>query len=472
MEEQKQHEHEANKRPFLITASGSDMDLKPANPINESFSSVATEDGEDETLFEIDVTLSFRTGSLDDEDETGDYISNSPLLQDCQRSSSYFGLVLGIFIQLSCMGAFFLYTTQVVAARGVAVPTNKWHAILFTVLWSAGSSIVGLLVMLLLSALVRVSSNATSVHRDNFVTHMELHVAMGAVVGVSLAWTIKNLLSAVAASSLSHDDEQHHYGLFWWQTGFTISVAALYGVAARSFLRYSSKTTTPTEPVNSLTEPLLAHDDEEEGGEEESTVVTTVNKPHFVKAYSLALGLMVGGLIQISSLASHYLLLPTPMATRSIPLHPHMLLVMGTVWDLITSVMGIGMLAWIRHILVLYWSMGSSRPFEDLESVQTVVGCQSKDEEEDSVLLHAEREQLLSCLDSYFAMGALLGVNLAWVLTDCVLGLLNLVGQSCFTLSVSMLWWWFVSPATTGLVRTTPKKDTYSVSKVDGILLV
>jgi hypothetical protein len=361
----------------------------------------------------------------------GQSLSNvKQILHSCKYYSLTLGAVIGAFIQLSCMGAFFLYNAS--TKRGelpnvLHLNGTRNQIIFFSLVWSGLTSAIGFWILLVLSALFQWAQKATGApSHEAFLLHMELNVATGAVVGVSLAWTAKNYMLGG--------------NVFFWQSLFTFGAALVYAVAAKHFVLRSEENMllvcdnnneyrneielgSPLESKsnNDLSRPLLEVNSTPKSGAR--------NSSRMVKIFSLLLGFLIGCLIQVSCLVAHYLLFDvhyfknngTDEASQAPTKEQAMLVCM--VWDMLTSSLGIATLLLVRRLLFLHWSTGRSRTavFDNLTQAESAV---------------------LNHFESFFALGTLAGVNLCWIVTDLLLGIRFVYGTSFVTLGAFLLWCW------------------------------
>jgi hypothetical protein len=155
---------------------------------------------------------------------------------------------------------------------------------------------------------------------------------------------------------------------------------------------------------NKAEEPLLS---KEEQCVASSTTFGVEGFSRF-KACSLVLGIVVGFFIQFSTLGANYLAL-TFMGDAILSVTQRDLIVFSLIWSLVTSLMAIAVLAFLRNLINT-----------------TYVG-----QDIDDVVLHMECR---------YVIGALIGVCTAWAATDIALGMTGQVIYSVVTLIVSLLW--------------------------------
>jgi len=163
----------------------------------------------------------------------------------------------------------------------------------------------------------------------------------------------------------------------------------------------------------------------------------------------------MGCLIQVSSLAAHYLLLHMYFGVNDGSHNENdnhnkkmVVVFISVFWDLLTSIMGVAVVPLVRRIVRLMWSAQQGR---------SPVMASNDDLSEDE-------NDFLFQFEAFFSMGALVGVNLSWVITDVILGLHSLIMKSFFTLGASLMWCLIVSP---GVRARVAAKDENKKTIVD-----
>jgi hypothetical protein len=134
---------------------------------------------------------------------------------------------------------------------------------------------------------------------------------------------------------------------------------------------------------------------------------------------SLALGLLVGVFIQLSTLGANYLIISLWGEEFVAKVSQRDIVVFSLAWSLITSTMAMIVLAVVRNTFSAVY----------------------KGEQFDDIILH---------LECRFVVGALIGVCTAWAATDAALGMTEQVVYSFATLAVALGWcrfmmWFFAS---------------------------
>ena len=153
--------------------------------------------------------------------------------------------------------------------------------------------------------------------------------------------------------------------------------------ADSTITRTVSSTMEPADN-DDLNEPLLTKQQKRE----------TKQLPCRVQAWSLLCGTIIGLFTQLSSLGAYCFLL-----------NSHRLLYYSVIWSIVVTFMGIGVLLAIRNLLRDFCT-----PHELLR------------------------------IECSFAIGATLGVNVAWTVTNAVLGLDSHHSASLLAIAVTLIW--------------------------------
>ncbi len=234
------------------------------------------------------------------------------VLVGCKRYSLVLGAVIGCFIQLSCMGAFFVYSKL---AQG-----HHYSIWAFSLMWSAFTSLIGLGIMIILSVLFRrVSSN------ENVLLHLELYVSSGAVIGVCFTWLVKNICMGVPD--------------LVWQSLLSITLTICYIVVAKQLVYYSAQDDDTIE-TNDLAKPLL----------ENRTVSSTIDLWK-TRRLGYTLGSFIGCFVQTSSLAAHHLFLQyRDVLIQASGLGNFALVLICLSWDIVICCLGVAALLLVRKL--------------------------------------------------------------------------------------------------------------------------
>jgi hypothetical protein len=158
---------------------------------------------------------------------------------------------------------------------------------------------------------------------------------------------------------------------------------------------------------NSAAEPLL----QEEGQQHSPLNAKLFNS---FKTFCLMIGLMVGFFIQCSTLGANFLVI-TIWGDDIVHKSGQDIIVFSILWSVFTSVMAIVILGFLRNLVTVTYNAVSSEDDRNLENM----------------VLHMECR---------FVVGALVGVCMAWTITDILLGMKAQVVYSLVTLVVALLW--------------------------------
>ena len=163
--------------------------------------------------------------------------------------------------------------------------------------------------------------------------------------------------------------------------------------------------------------------DEEEGGQTSSDSHNDnqeLSMPLFsvFKNHSLILGLLVGFFVQFSTLGANFLVLALwehDLINKS----KSEIVMLSLLWSALTSFMAILTLGFLRSVITIVFRASVGRDRINREAIL------------EEVVLH---------LECRFVVGALVGVCLAWTVTDVLLGMNIQIVYSIITLIVSLLW--------------------------------
>ena len=174
--------------------------------------------------------------------------------------------------------------------------------------------------------------------------------------------------------------------------------------------------TVKSEISNDLNEPLLSiqavmSDDEQDAEMKEMS-------SQWSNCYSIIVGLIIGCFIQFSSLGANFVM--TSMYGYGV-FYMKEFLIISLVWCMITSVMGVCVLLFLRSLVVTSF-------------YATTIANESFKSKEDFI------SGLVQKMEYYFAVGALIGVCMCWTVTDVVLGMNVHVVHSLVTLLVALVW--------------------------------
>lgn len=136
---------------------------------------------------------------------------------------------------------------------------------------------------------------------------------------------------------------------------------------------------------------------------------------------SLAVGILIGFFVQLTTLGANILLLEF-WDGDFFEITQQEVVFFSLLWSLLTSVMALLILGFLRALLTSFFR---SLPIADSYTIE---------------LIESLHEEMLENMEIRFVMGALVGVCLAWTITDLYLGMVSQVGYSLLTLSASLLW--------------------------------
>lgn len=122
-------------------------------------------------------------------------IMEPALFHRFQRSSLFLGLLVGLFIQASTLGANYL----VVSVWGEeVVNTTKQDVIYFSLVWSLFTSALAIVILAFLRNLVQACYQSDDEERndllDDMILQMECRFVVGALIGVCSAWALTDLV--------------------------------------------------------------------------------------------------------------------------------------------------------------------------------------------------------------------------------------------------------------------------------------
>jgi hypothetical protein len=382
------------------------------------------------------------------------------------------GVVIGSYIQLSSLGANYLLTELYNddEKTGYDIDTHNdhertAHVLAFSLLWSMLTSLMGVMVLLILRSLVTMAATGNGFRSSTCIAptkailmlNLETYFAVGTLVGVCLSWTCTDVWIGLRAHSLQ---------------SLTTLVAALVWCKLVGRCCFSSEEADPMmtrrlEDIDErdtadeaddlgLSQPLLVNsdDDYQEHVDEDDC---TDALPHLLdlnlfKYESIVLGILVGFFIQFSSLGANFLLSDFKahesatyllLWTVDIPDDHKSALIFSLLWSAVTSGMGILILLIARSLVKL-----------------TYMGANAQKNESASALL----QDALLQLEGGFAVGALVGVNVSWVMTDLILDLQVQYLHSVLTLALSLVWCRSVSSC---LIRSKVYQDEEDADEYD-----
>lgn len=346
------------------------------------------------------------------------------MLSYCKLYSLGLGLLVGCFIQFSSLGANFILT--ILFGKPCEVVKNKIVA--FSLGWSFFTSSMGILILILLVRCLVPTAWSTSLNSrrgsamwqkyaiqkerngnddtpvilpEKALLYMECFFAFGALLGVCIAWTCTDLVLGFRAH-MFHSLVTLVVAMVWCKV-----IACFFGL---------NDIKRESEVNNELSKPLL--DETTDVIEPTSEDIVEIPKTPF-KLSSLVLGLLVGCFIQLSSLGANFLISTrygSAYNEKGITKEDVFWFSFG--WSFFTSAMGIGVLFLLRSIITTSYNVVMKQ-------------SQTNNKLTDRLTLH---------LEYFFSFGALIGVNVSWIVTDVVLGLEMHIWHSFATLVLALVW--------------------------------
>lgn len=300
------------------------------------------------------------------------------------------GCLVGVFIQFSSLGA------NVLAASSTS------SGMAFGWIWSIFTSTLAVVVLWTLRGLLLLqhkTSNSTTLDKEVILVQLELHFAMGALVGVCGAWMGTDLL--LGLPHLMYSVVTLVVTLVW----FRLMASCLYS------------TTTSVTTTNESNAPLLLDASHEQP---EMEPLDTLSRKTGIKLYSLAMGAVIGLFIQFSSLGANFCL-------RELKMYDN-IVVLSLLWSFLTSAMGVVVLLLVRTIFVAFLLSGDNNRT-----------CQqpSRREQNDR---NANISKVLLNMECFFAIGSVIGLNLSWSVTDYLLAMDTHYMQSLWTFVATLVW--------------------------------
>ncbi|GKZ00269.1 hypothetical protein MPSEU_000979800 [Mayamaea pseudoterrestris] len=372
-------------------------------------------------------------------------------LKTYQALCALAGLVVGSFIQLSSLGANYLLSelyndgTNIASGydmdlRGIDPQHRTAHVLGFSLLWSLLTALMGVMVLLILRSLVTLAAagnqNSTAPSVSTLMRNLETYFAVGTLVGVCMSWTCTDVWMGLRAHSL--------------QSLLTMAAALLWCklVSRCCFSSNAVDDLTTSRPQSVSGE---AHADEEADGYSPNQPLLLYNETDeqvfyndeddvcnshpilldlkLFKYESIFLGVLIGFYIQFSSLGANFLLgefksqeSVTYLLLWAVDLSQNhkSALMFSLLWSAVTSGMGIAVLVFARSLVNITYKSRNGHVQNELVTS----------------LLHDAMLQL----ECGFAVGALVGVNVSWVLTDLILDLRVQYLHSLLTFVLALVW--------------------------------
>ena len=177
--------------------------------------------------------------------------------------------------------------------------------------------------------------------------------------------------------------------------------------------------------MTSTTYKLIGGTPTDENGElqdvQEIREVMKENCIQMSRCCSLIIGTIIGVFIQCSTLGANFLM--TTMYGQEVYFTKSFISI-SLAWCLVTSIMGVAVLLFLRSLVVTaFYATNSSKA--------------------DEATLEAQENfmiQVLENIEQFFAVGSLVGVGMAWTITDLLLGMESHIYHSLLTVVIAMIW--------------------------------
>jgi hypothetical protein len=365
--------------------------------------------------------------SENDYDDDNDNDDDNDFLSCFNRYSLFLGFLVGCFIQSASLGANYILTVFFGHNRDV-IHANREHIYAFSLAWSLMTAVMGIMILFFLRSLIVIyhdnnnQKSSSNTRRKNereaemLRVHLEYSFAFGALAGVCVSWTITDLVLGLKV---------HAY-----HSMATLVIATVGKILVEMC--------TPADTINvedennnsnALTEPLLLmrdedgyESDDETNSPSKEVVIIAHSKATYAafKCKGICIGLLVGFFIQFSSLGASFLLDAVFGENHAQQISKQDLLIFSLAWSFLFGTMGVMILLLLRELVY----MVLQRQYRKRQLTNAV--CEALD-------------GLCLNLEFFFAMGCLLGVNSAWVLTDLGLGFKAHIILSFATLATAVL---------------------------------
>jgi hypothetical protein len=372
-----------------------------------------------ESFIEIEDDDESSTCEDDSHEEDASQKDDDNLDVNVKAYSVGLGITIGCFIQLSSLGANFvfteLHTTEQASIRFGSVFRNS-------LMWSVFTSSMGVFALFLLDCLVEASKSVSTLSQHNvkvflqdYCQKLENYFGIGSLVGVFLSSIICDLALGFRTQSL-HCVATLLLALIWLRIAIYCFVSDIEESAAVPPLDITvDDDTVASDLSDHLKKPLVVSPHLQRH---------KYNKIFWiVRSVSLMHGILIGLFIQFSSLGANQMM--KLMSGGGGP-PSHVLLVswntaisFSLLWSLVASLMGGCALFLMRNIIIMAWWVSDIH----------------KD-----ILQHMSQN-----VECYFSVGAMCGINIAWLATDLILGLEVHIYQSIITTVAAMAWCKIVS---------------------------
>lgn len=391
--------------------------------------------------------------SLRQEQDISYPASTTPSLQQQDRRrvmlrhSFLAGLVIGLFIQCGMLGVYSNYVAMEYRSRT--------DARIFAWSWSVLASAVGCMLLLTLRALALITIRLAQ-GREGRGTRRQQEQTRGFMMKSLIAAAANGALTGVGVACIVTDCLL--FGLFRETiSSFLVILSVLGGlvvaggwiliVSSCFRVNESDNVSISVRANNDLSQPLLIpsgdsiHADVnsmgETGNDDNAASDFSLSR---LQNTSLLFGTLVGLLIQCSSLSANCFVINQPWYYNHInddaPLSATVreyIVMTSLTSSFLSSSMGIALLLIVRALLIRVYRIFTNTDdlmSHNLNDTHTPTNLYSFITKRD-FFLHVE---------CYFAVGAVLGLNIAWTVTEYVLSLESHLLQSFYTLVGTMTW--------------------------------
>ena len=316
------------------------------------------------------------------------------------RYSLFLGFLVGCFIQSSSLGANYVLTV-LFGHDFEELQEHHNKIMIFSLVWSLATSTMGVLVVLFLRSLLQAVPNGSCRTHMN-LWHIEYSFAFGALAGVCMAWCGTDILLGFRA---------HAFHSFLTLL-FAVFAKAVLSCMARDAYRAERMVLDQEYDFDGFPGNFIPNDFQ--------PLMENTFKGRFwenlykhFKIHGTVLGMLIGFFIQMSSLGASFLLDAfAGEEDGNVSLTSDALLAFSLGWSFVFGAMGVMILLILRRLLMMVCNQISRKAASKLGLM----------------------------LEFYFAVGCLVGVNLAWVLTDLGLGLQAHVMRSMLALGAAAIW--------------------------------
>lgn len=174
---------------------------------------------------------------------------------------------------------------------------------------------------------------------------------------------------------------------------------------------------------------VINEDEESESYQFQDFAAPSTRISRNFKTSSVSVGLLVGFSVQMTTLGINVLILDVRGQEYS-QMSQKDIAAFSLVWSFMTSAMAIAVLTCVRALATSFIGLLPIEP----NKLQ---------------LTEAIQNEMIQTMEFLFVVGALVGVTLAWIATDVLLGMEPQFNYSIVTLSTALLWcrgvWWFHS---------------------------